>query len=130
MSDYSAFVRRLEEIRRLSSPSMQGIPDAESYCAQLQQNFIRIGELGLENRRFLNAVFFPTVQSDKLLSSDETSSLLSFGEALLSARDVENLDLALMSLVSERLLGDAEQDLRDFVEGDVRFSRSLRGGAR
>ena len=110
MSDYSAFVRRLEEIRRLSSPSMQGIPDAESYCAQLQQNFIRIGELGLENRRFLNAVFFPTVQSDKLLSSDETSSLLSFGEALLSARDVENLDLALMSLVSERLLGDAEQE--------------------
>ena len=109
MSEYDAFVERLEEIRRLSSPSMKGIPDAEKYCEQLQQNFLRIGQLAQENRRFLNAVFFPTVQAHRQLSSDETTSLLSFSGALLSAVDVENLDLALMSLVSEKLLDDAEQ---------------------
>ncbi len=109
MSGYNGFVQRLEEIRRLSSPSMKGIPDAERYCETLRQNFIRIGELAQENRSFLNAVFFPTIHADRLLSSDETTDLLSFGETLLSAVDVENLDLALMSLLSERLLEDAEK---------------------
>ena len=108
MSGYDGFVQRLEEIRRLSSPSMKGIPDADKYCEALRQNFIRIGALAQENRTFLNSVFFPTIHADRLLSGDETASLLSFGETLLSAVDVENLDLALMSILSERLLEDAE----------------------
>lgn len=114
MSTYNDFVRRLEEIRRLSTPSMKGIPDAEQYSEKLKSNFTRIGELARQNRVFLNSVFFPVIRSDKPLSSDESSALMSFGEELLSAFDVENLDLALMAIVSERLLNDAEMK-KDFL---------------
>ena len=109
MTQFNNYVARLEEIRRLSTPSMQGIPDADSYSDRLRDNFREIGRLAAENRAFLSTVFFPTIAADHNLSPEEAENLIDLGNALLSSTDVENLDLPIMSLISERLLEDAEE---------------------
>ena len=105
------FIRRLEGIRRLSSPSLEGIDDANLYSEQLRENFIRIGRLSTENRDFLDSELFPILFSQQPLSDAQTDELIALSESLLSATNVENLDLPIVSLVSDRLLRDtAEHD--------------------
>ena len=58
------YITRLEKIRRLSSPSLEGIDDAKLYSDLLRENFIRIGSLSTENRAFLDAELFPILFSN------------------------------------------------------------------
>lgn len=108
MTQFSDYIARLEEIRRLSSPSMQGIPNEDSYSERLRDNFTQIGRLAKDNRAFLNAIFFPTIAEGHELSAEDIDNLIDLGESLLSSAAVENLDLPIVSLITERLLKDAE----------------------
>ena len=101
------YIERLEKIRRLSSPSLEGIGDAGLYSDLLRQNFTRIGRLSAENRAFLDAELFPVLFSRQPLTEGQTENLIALSEALLSATSVENLDLPIVSLISDRLLKDA-----------------------
>ncbi len=101
------FISRLEKIRRLSSPSLEGIDDARLYSELLRENFTRIGLLSVENRTFLDTVLFPVLYSTEQLSQAQADELIALSEALLSATNVENLDLPIVSLISDRLLKDA-----------------------
>jgi len=108
---HDEYVLRLEQIRRLSTPSLEGIPDAGLYSDLLRDNFIQIGRLASENRRFIEQGLLPVLRSLHPLSGEETRGLVALGDNLISAADAENLDLPIMALVSERLLRDAaEQD--------------------
>lgn len=108
MTKFSNYIERLEEIRRLSTPTMQGIPNEDGYSDRLRDNFLQIGKLAKENRAFLNATFFPTIETGHDLSGEEIDNLIDMGQSLLSSADVENLDLPMVSLITERLLKDAE----------------------
>ena len=101
------YITRLEKIRRLSSPSLEGIDDARLYSDLLRKNFIRIGNLSTENRAFLDAELFPILFSNGNLTEAQTDELIALSEALLSPTNVENLDLPIVSLISDRLLKDA-----------------------
>ena len=101
------YITRLEKIRRLSSPSLEGIDDAKLYSDLLRKNFIRIGNLSTENRAFLDAELFPILFSNGNLTEAQTDELIALSEALLSPTNVENLDLPIVSLISDRLLKDA-----------------------
>lgn len=101
------YITRLEKIRRLSSPSLEGIDDAKLYSDLLRENFIRIGSLSTENRAFLDAELFPILFSNGNLTEAQTDELIALSEALLSPTNVENLDLPIVSLISDRLLKDA-----------------------
>ena len=103
----AGYIARLERIRRLSSPSLEGIDDAMLYSDLLRENFIRIGNLSTENRAFLDAELFPILFSNGQLSEAQADELIALSEALLSATNVENLDLPIVSLISDRLLKDA-----------------------
>jgi len=103
----AGFIARLEKIRRLSSPSLEGVDDALLYSDLLRENFLRIGRLSTENRAFLDSELFPVLFSNGQLSPAQTEELISLSEALLSATSVENLDLPIVSLISDRLLKDA-----------------------
>ena len=103
----AGYIERLERIRRLSSPSLEGVGDAELYSDLLRQNFIRIGQLSTENRTFLDTELFPVLFSQQPLSQGQIDALIALSEALLSATSVENLDLPIVSLISDRLLKDA-----------------------
>lgn len=108
MTDYNDYVDRLEQIRRLSTPSMQGIPNEVGYSERLKENFLQIGRLAAENRAFLRGTFFPTIAPEHALTEEDVDSLAALGDALLSASDAENLDLPIMELISGRLLKNAE----------------------
>lgn len=103
----AGYITRLEKIRRLSSPSLEGIDDAKLYSDLLRKNFIRIGNLSTENRAFLDTELFPILFSSGNLTEAQTDELIALSEALLSPTNVENLDLPIVSLISDRLLKDA-----------------------
>ena len=115
---FVGYIERLEMIRRLSSPSLEGIVDADVYSEQLKDNFTRIGKLAYENRAFLETALFPLLYSATGLSAEQTEALRALGENLLSATEAENLDLPIMSLISNRLLQDAAE--HDDVASTIR----------
>ena len=114
---YADYIKRLEEIRRLSTPTLTGISRADGYSDRLQENFAKIGMLAAENRAFLQSVLMPVLEGTHRLTAEETDDLLAFGEHLISAVEAENLDLPIMSLVSRKLIRDArtEKDLSAYI---------------
>lgn len=102
------YIHRLEKIRRLSSPSLEGIADESVYSDLLRDNFTRIGALASQNREFLESVLFPLLRAHRDLTPGEARELAALGDELISAADVENLDLPIVSLISDRLLEEAE----------------------
>ena len=53
------YVERMTEIRTLSTPSLEGIEDADAYGRILQENFVRIGKLASKNRDLLEQYLYP-----------------------------------------------------------------------
>lgn len=103
------YIRRMTEIRALSTPELTELDGADQYSARLKQNFRKIGLLARENRELLDDVIFPLTESSALLSTEEIALIRDFNDSLLNYMAVENLDSAIMSLLSERLMRDAEE---------------------
>jgi len=115
--NYQEYVKRMAQVRHLSTPSLDGIPDADGYSKRLRDNFVVIGQLAAQIRTFLQELLFPLIKEKHPLSSDQAEELISFGNNLIAADCAENLDLPLMSLISEKLYEDARQknDIPDLV---------------
>ncbi len=106
---FEGYVSRMEEIRRLSSPNLGELNSADEYSERLRHNFERIGVLAGENRKMLDQDLFPLLDSEKELTEEQIESMTSLGEALMDASDLEMLDLPIMSLISNRLMEDAQK---------------------
>ena len=106
-SGFDEYIERLNQIRTLSSPSLDGIKNADTYSRRLRENFVKIGRLAAENRPFLEEELFPLFKSDRELSKEEVRKISDFEEKLLDAENAENIDLAIAYLLSDRLLRDA-----------------------
>ena len=107
MEIFEAYISRMSEIRKLSSPSIKKLDDAELYSRRLADNFKRIGELAEENRKVLNDVVFPLIESEEHLSDEQIEKIRKFNEDLVNDAELENLDIGIMGLISERLMRDA-----------------------
>ncbi|MBQ6966940.1 MAG: hypothetical protein IJP84_03450 [Lachnospiraceae bacterium] len=110
---FDIYIKNMDRIRQLSTPSLEGVKDSSSYSRLLRENFVRIGVLAAENRTILDKELFPLINSDRLLTEEEIESLTVFVEKLIDAENAENLDLPLAFLLSERLVKDAE------AKGDI-----------
>ncbi len=122
---YREYVERMSEIRRLSTPTLNEIEDADKYRERLRDNFVRIGELAGKNREFLDACLYPLIKSEEELSSENVDDMEEFGDELISPETGESLDLPIMSLLSERLFKDAENkgDMGALIrQADVQMS--------
>lgn len=106
---FSEYVSRMSDIRLLSSPQLDGIRNADEYSVRLRENFKKIGELATENRKTLDDYIFPLTESNEVLSDAMVDEISEFNENLVSHMLVENLDSAIMSLLSDRLMRDAEE---------------------
>jgi HD-GYP domain-containing protein (c-di-GMP phosphodiesterase class II) len=106
-SGYDNYIERLNRIRALSSPSLDGIDNADAYSIQLRENFVQIGHLAEENRTLLNEQLFPLLKKDKKLTEDEIREISAFEEKLLDAENAENLDLPIAFILSEQLMDSA-----------------------
>ncbi len=106
---FQKYIQRMTDIRALSSPEMKELDGADSYSRRLKENFQRIGHLARENREMLDQVIFPLADSSELLTEEEIAMIRDFNDSLVNYMAVENLDGAIMSLLSDRLMQDAER---------------------
>ncbi|MBQ6441714.1 MAG: HD domain-containing protein [Lachnospiraceae bacterium] len=106
---FQNYIKRMTDIRILSSPVMKDADGADSYSRRLKENFQRIGHLARENREMLDKVIFPLTDSKDLLTEEEIVLIREFNDSLVNYMAVENLDSAIMSLLSDRLMQDAER---------------------
>lgn len=106
---FNQYIESMTEIRALSTPSFDGLENAGDYSKRLRENFARIGILAAKNREFLNTALFPLLRSDEALSKEEEEEMDSFCEKLLNASELENLDPAIISMVADRLLSNAQR---------------------
>ncbi|MCR5098066.1 MAG: HD domain-containing protein [Lachnospiraceae bacterium] len=107
MNEYDNYIRRMEEIRVLSTPMLDDISDADEYSDRLRENFIKVGQLAAENRIFLDTVLYPLLSAEEI-SDEDKERLIAFSDDLICAEHFENLDLQMFSRVSDRMAMDVK----------------------
>ena len=106
---FQNYVSRMDEIHRLSSLDLDRMGGgADVYTEELRDNFQRIGALAMENRRMLDQILYPVLDSSEPLTKDQVREFQQLGSALLNAHGLENLDLPVLALLTQRLVKDAE----------------------
>ena len=101
------YAQRLIRIRRLSSLQVNSVNNADEYRRALAENFRKIGELARENRGVIDNVIDPILAPGHQLPDRLVREIHVFNEKLMDAWTHENIDLNIMSLLSERLMVDA-----------------------
>ncbi|MBO5564542.1 MAG: HD domain-containing protein [Lachnospiraceae bacterium] len=111
------YIDRTKEILELSSPQLTGVENGEEYRRLLLRSFTKIGELAKENNRILNKHFYPLIQSTSRLTSEDILTMRDFTSSLMDATSMENIDLPLIYMQTERMLREANArgDLRDII---------------
>ena len=107
--DLCGYVNRLEQIRKLSSPGLEGLSTASAYSYVLRENFKRIGKLAEENRAFINDVLNPFLESGEKLDEETVETILQANDDLLNAMEAETIDLPIASMLTDRLYEDSEK---------------------
>ena len=107
--EYENYIQRMVEIRGLSSPSLAGLNRPEEYGERLRENFTQIGKMAAENREFLEETLFHILDANTPLVREEMDRLCDLAEGLLDAEELENLDLPITAMISDRLLKEAKE---------------------
>ena len=105
MTGFKDYIERMETIRRLSTPSVEEIGSADEYSQVLRRNFTEIGKLAALNRDFLDNAVFPMIASERF-GREEIEELNEFCNDLICAENAENLDLPMVTVLSDRLCAD------------------------
>ncbi|MBR4760067.1 MAG: HD domain-containing protein [Lachnospiraceae bacterium] len=122
---YDEYIRHMKEIRVLSTPSLDGIKSAESYSTRLRENFIRIGMIASENRKFLDEILFPLLHCEGRLDEADVTDLDEFCDKLLNAVDLDACDPVITAMVADRLYKDSSDKgafMKKIRNMDVRMS--------
>ena len=101
------YTQRLLRIRALSSLQVNTVHNADEYRMALTENFRKIGELARENRDVIENVIHPILSHRHQLPDRLVREIHLFNDQLMDAWTHENIDLNIMSLLSERLMKDA-----------------------
>lgn len=97
------YVRRMKEIRLLSTPDLSAIENENDYSKILVQNFSKIGQLAAENRNIINKYALPLFEKP-FLSETEVKLLKLFCDLLLDSETFDEVDLHLCELINDTLL--------------------------
>lgn len=97
------YVRRMKEIRLLSTPDLSTIENENDYSKILVQNFSKIGQLAAENRNIINKYALPLFEKP-FLSETEVKLLKLFCDLLLDSETFDEVDLHLCALINDTLL--------------------------
>lgn len=116
---FDGYVDRMIRIRSLSSPEIHGIKNAEAYSTLLLDNFSYIGTLAEKNRELISKTIDPILNSRTPLDPEVIGLIEKLNDQLLNATEGENIDLPLASLLTDRLLLDAEG------KGDIDYLISM-----
>ena len=73
---FGNYVKRTADIRKLSSPVLDSIENAEKYSNVLYHNFETIGELAVDNRSLLDEILYPLLNSQEPLEKDKIEEVV------------------------------------------------------
>ena len=113
------YVDRMIKIRSLSSPEVLGISNAEAYSAVLLENFKNIGVMAEKNRELISDIINPILSSVDPLDPKVIKAVEKLNEELLDASEVEMIDLPLATLLTDRLLQDA--DMKEDIDYRIKM---------
>ncbi|MBR4760967.1 MAG: hypothetical protein IK078_12590, partial [Lachnospiraceae bacterium] len=122
LNSFKGYADRTYKIRSLSSPIIDRNDTSENYSKRLQENFRQIGELAAINRKMLDEELYPLLRSKDQLDDIVAEELNQLADMLLNVAgendDFENLDLPITSMITDRLL--AEADHKDDIDNRIR----------
>ena len=110
---FQQYADRMREIRLLSTPDLNDINDADEYGQILVENFSKIGQLAIENRKIINDVLKPMISSDVELTDEMREMLQQFDELLVDGDSMEEVDVHLSEVINRILTG------HELLAGDV-----------
>ena len=103
------YVSRTKRILDLSSPSIEGIEDAESYREVLLRNFDEIKTLADLNNEVMNDYLKKIANKDNEFTAEDIEIMRQFGSLLADTTAMECLDLAVIQIQTEKILEAAEK---------------------
>lgn len=104
---FQDYTKRMREIRLLSTPDLYDIKDADDFERILIENFQKIGELAVENRKVINDVLKPMISADTDLTDEMRKMLLQFDKLLVDEDSMEEVDVHLSEIIN-RILTEHE----------------------
>lgn len=107
---FTSYVKRMQKVRLLSTPSLDDIQEADDYSQLLLENFQKIGEYASENRRMLDEILFPLLKMDRPLSEKEVENLRELSGLLVDGEKATEFDLHLSEMIDDCLY--QEEDIR------------------
>ena len=118
-SELDRYIELTTWIRELSSPMIEDSKSAEEYRVDLLKSFNRIGELAKINQSILDEHFFSIVSSGDSLTAKEIEVLNTFRDALIDPVKLENIDLPILFVQTEKLIEDSkiQNDTRSVILG-------------
>ncbi len=117
--NWQKYVEQTARIRTLSSPRVHNKMSASNYYKTLTDNFTEIRSLAFSNRNVLKEEILPYLaESEELLPDETIRELLELQNELIDAYNMENLDMTVVTQITDRLYADAERkrDIRYMVE--------------
>lgn len=109
------YIQNMEQISALSSPKFETDVNVDDYTKILHENFVMIGQLASENREILDTYVFPLLNAEELTYENKEILREAFS-ALLDGYTMENVDIALAVLISDKLLEEALKHCEDTEE--------------
>ena len=100
------YIQNMEQISGLSSPKFESDVNVDDYTKILHENFVMIGKLASENREILDTYVFPILNAEELTYENKEILREAF-TALIDGYTMENVDITLAVLISDKLLEDA-----------------------
>ena len=105
---FETYRRHMIRIRRLSTLQLDNVTGTDAYRSALADNFRKIGELAKKNREVMDEVIQPILSSREPLPGQTVREVQEFSDHLMDAWRHENIDLPVMSLLSQRMIRDAD----------------------
>ena len=102
------YVELTQWIRELSAPNIADISSSEEYRVNLLRSFMRIVELAQMNESILNEHIYPLLEPDRDLSKEDIETIREFCSILMDPTSMENVDLPLINLQTQKLVEVAE----------------------
>ena len=104
---FQDYTKRMREIRLLSTPDLYDIKDADDFERILIENFQKIGEMAVENRKVINDVLKPMISADTEITDEMRKMLLQFDKLLVDEDSMEEVDVHLSEIIN-RILTEHE----------------------
>ncbi|WP_034443297.1 HD-GYP domain-containing protein [Butyrivibrio sp. AE2032] len=101
------YIENAIEIRNLSMAHTEGIGSSKGYYRDIKKRFQKVTELSKENKKILKEELYPILNSQDVILEDQIEILTGFSTSLQNQWPVEDLDLTLVFMVTNRLFNNA-----------------------